>query len=536
MNVTRIQQGLVWGMGVLLIAIGCLGCNKSNEKKKLPAHQNSNSEKNTVSQTDKAAQAQKKTEVVTDESLVAKGYFGKLPYSMVTPDSQITSKPKKPNVILLVIDAMNVKHMSTFGYKRKTTPNLTKLANQGIVFTNYISNSSWTRPSFTTIITGMTKKEHGVELRNRDVAMNITTLAEHFRLAGYRTGGFTGNPLTKGGWGFQQGYQTYVDTHTLERAFPPDFQLTQHAIEWMNRTNNEPFFIKIFYTAPHTPYRPVASAKHFVKQFKNGKVIEYPFREYKSPIKKDDYNMTVAAYDDEVRYTDRQIGLLVDHLETMGVAQNTAIVVTGDHGEMFGQHGCFTHTYHMWEEALRVPMVIYLPWHKTDGCFSDNLFSHVDIMPTLLEIAGIENHEAGKLSGKSILSQMTRPKKKKFHLSQYNAHGIQRQALRHGRYKLIHHHKVFQSALGRMNRLHANLPHANPNDLPSLAVDGERFELYDLVTDPKEKKDLYPTMKEMPEFKELYSYLAPLLGEKVEDDNQISPEILEALKNAGYIQ
>lgn len=477
----------------------------------------------------------KATEV--SQAAVAKKHFGPLPYKKMSPDFKPKKAPSKPNVILLVLDAINVKHMSAYGYRRNTTPNLSKLAKKGMVFTNYISNSSWTRPSFTTIITGMTKKEHGVELKNRDVKMEITTIAEHFRAAGYRTAGFTGNPLTRGVWGFNQGYQVYEDTHSMDRIFPPDGWLTDRAVSWMNRSPGQPFFLKIFFTAPHAPYRPLESHKHFVNQVKGGEVVEYPFREYKTPLKKADHQKTVAAYDDEIRYTDAQIGELVATLQKTGAAKNTAIIVTGDHGELFGQHNSYTHAYHMWEEALRVPFVMYLPWSQTQGVFNDELFTHVDILPTTLDVAGIEYQNPEKLTGRSILEGIGDGQhKEKFHLSQYNAHGIQREAVRRGPYKLIHHHKVPLGALDRLNQLHESLPHADPRNLPSLALDGERYEFYHLINDPTEANDLYDTMKDSKQYKALQNFLAPSLGELVEDDNQLSPEMIEALRNAGYMQ
>jgi arylsulfatase A-like enzyme len=475
---------------------------------------------------------------VTEEERVAHNHFGKLPYHRIRRHYVPAPAPRKPNVVLVVLDAINVRHMSAYGYSRKTTPHLEKLAQKSIVFTNHISNSSWTRPSFTTIITGMTKKQHGVELRNRDVRMDITTIAEHFRLAGYRTAGMTGNPLTRGIWGYEQGYQTYEDTGTMNRGFPPDKWLTDRAMDWLSTVGDNPFFLKIFFTSTHAPYRPPSSARHFVNQVKNGEVVEYPFREYQTPLDPDDYKKTVAAYDDEVRYFDRQLGELLKKLKSMGVAKNTVVMVTGDHGEMFGEHNCYTHAYHMWEDALRVPMVLYLPWAETSGVMSAELTTHVDILPTLLALAKIPDSNAKTLTGISMLRILADGKSApRTHFSQYNAHGIQRQSVRKGRYKLIHVDRIYREALERVNQLHENIPHADPMDLPSLArsLEGEYYQFYDLRDDPKEKKNILKRMKSRPIYQELFNALSPE-KEETENDNQMSPEILEALRNAGYIQ
>ncbi|MBN2717553.1 MAG: sulfatase [Deltaproteobacteria bacterium] len=474
----------------------------------------------------------------TEEAFASEKHFGSLPYKKLPLRYKPKAAPKKPSVLLVVLDAINVKHMSAFGYHRNTTPNLQKLANEGIVFANHISNSSWTRPSFTTILTGLTKKQHGVELRKRDIESEIITVAEHFRMAKYRTAGFTGNPLTRGVWGFEQGYQTYEDTFTMDRAFPPDKWLTERAQDWLATVGDNPFFLKIFFTSTHAPYRPVYSARHFVNQVKEGEVVEYPFREYKEPWDPALQRKTIAAYDDEVRYFDRQLGELRATLKKIGAADKTAIVVTGDHGEMFGQHGCYTHAYHMWEDALRVPMVMYLPWSETDGRMTHELTTHVDILPTLLDLAAIPNSKADQMTGKSMLQTIGDDKvANRTHFSQYNAHGIQRQSVRKGRYKLIHVDRIYEDALERVNQLHEDLPHADPHDLPSLArsLKGEYYEFYDLIDDPSEMKDLSKQMKNKPIYKDLLRALSPE-KEETENDNQMSPEMLEALRNAGYIQ
>jgi len=425
--------------------------------------------------------------------------------------------------------------MSTYGYERPTTPRIDALAQKGIRFTGYVSNSSWTRPSFTTIITGLPKREHGVELAKRDVDRDITTIAEYFRAAGYRTAGFVGNPLVRGVWGFNQGYQVYGDTASMNKAFPPDGRVAQLAVDWLKKNADAPFFLKIFFTAPHAPYRPLDSAKHFVNTVERGTVVEYPFREYAQPMPRADHEKTVAAYDDEVRYADAQVGRIVDALQELGALSRTAIVVTADHGEVFGDHNCWQHTYHMWEAALRVPFVLYLPFSETTGLRDDRPFTHVDILPTLLDIAGIAP-DGLRPAGLSIVDALARNTdlSDRILLSQYNAHGIRRQAVRQGAFKLVHHHPVSADALAHLNSLHEDIPHEDPADLKTLATDGERWEFFDLAADPGEQRSLHTTMKEAP----AYPALMDALQRELEGDDEnsaLSKELLEALEAAGYI-
>jgi hypothetical protein len=209
----------VFAAAVTLVSAGCRDTGNSKKSRQV---EKSHSEGTT--QIVKKETARSKPPVSDRISVpdpVPAGHFPAINKKRIDENYSIKNIDK-PSVILLVTDATSVKHLSAYGYHRDTTPNIAALADQGIIFTNYVSNSSWTRPSFTTIITGLPKKDHGVELANRDVRMDITTLAEHFRMAGYKTGGFVGNPLVRGVWGFNQGYQEYVDTASIGRVFPPD--------------------------------------------------------------------------------------------------------------------------------------------------------------------------------------------------------------------------------------------------------------------------------------------------------------------------
>jgi N-sulfoglucosamine sulfohydrolase len=188
----------------------------------------------------------------------------------------------------------------------------------------------------------------------------------------------------------------------------------------------------------------------------------------------------------------------------------------------------------MWEDALRVPFVMFIPWEKTAGLYDDRLFTHIDIIPTLLDIAGIkyDKNEMPGISIKEVLADK-RADRSRIHMSQYNAHGIKRQAIREGRWKLIHHHKVDPDALEHLNSLHKNIPHADPRDLPSIAVNGERFEMYDLQKDPLEKTDLIKTMAGSEQFKSLAAELKKRAGTSMEN-NALSPDLIQALEAAGY--
>lgn len=536
----RVLSGCV---GVLLlvfmlaITVGC-GSKKAVERSAERSTGAKESAENKAKDTAQSSQSEENNgdggEKQQIGEVLAAGYFGDaLSIKDDTGRARLKGSEKQ-SVFLVIIDALNVKNLSAYGYRRPTSPTLEAVAQRGVRFVNHISNSSWTRPSFTTIITGLNKSEHKVELSSRNLGEKIETLAERFRGAGYATAAFVGNPLVRKLWGFGQGFETYKDTKDYEKVFPPDSRVADDAIQWIEGRGEKPFFLMVFLTAPHTPYRPPAGARRFLDEVPEGKVIEYPFREYKRGLAEDDHERIVAAYDDEIAYTDAQLKRILDKIEEKGVQDEVAVVVTADHGEVFGLHNCYTHTYHMWEPALRVPLLIASNRLEKKGITDTRITTHVDLTPTLLNLAGIQDDYDG--DGVSVFEPNDKAESGgRMIYSQYNAHGIRRQAIRRGGWKLVHHDEVKESSLERLNSLHQGIPHADPKDLPSISVGKERYELYDLREDPREQKDLYAESASLAEVQALETELGLRIGKISSDVPQLSEETLQALEAAGYI-
>lgn len=465
-----------------------------------------------------------------------RAYFGELPLKWIDKPVDLTPK-ENGSVVLIIVDALNAKHLGIYGYDRDTSPVLDGLARQGIVLSNYVSNSSWTRPSFTTMITGQPKSVHHIEWDGNHLDKKITTVAERFRNAGYRTAGIVGNQLVQKIWGFDQGFQTYEDVKSLDQIFPRDERLVDTAVSWLKRVGDRPFFLMLFLIDPHTPYRPLRAHRQFLDALPKGEVIRFPFREYREPLPGLDHERLVAAYDGEVNSADTQIGRLFDYLKRTKKLEKTSVVITADHGEAFGYHNCYTHTYHMWEPVLRVPFILVSPVVGTSGAYDDRPFTHVDLAPTLLDLAGID-YAADELPGLSIVDALKDPStNRQRHLfSQYNSHGVRRQTMRNGPWKLVHHHKVKDTALEKLLELQIHKRKPDPLNLPSLAWEKERYEFYNLEADPGETTELFAASENKPELLELLDALAPYFLDEAQQKGRITPEMIEALENIGYIK
>jgi arylsulfatase A-like enzyme len=455
-------------------------------------------------------------------------YHGDLGLERITEPMEV--RPVEgSSVLLIVIDALNAKHLGAYGYERPTTPHIDALAREGVILTNYFSTSSWTRPSMASIVTGLPKRDHKMELNCPPLDEAFDTLAERFKAAGFHTAGFVGNPLVRAKWGFGQGYDTYVDAEFLEDyGLADDADLARRAASWIKKQAREPFFALVFFTAPHCPYKPPAGFRRFFKGLPPGHIIGIPKREYPSGMKRGDRLKTIAAYDGDVLYADTQVGRLIAALRKRKLLERTHVVVTADHGEMFGEHNCFMHGYHMWDPVLRVPFVISSPSIPGSGMYDDRPFSHVDVIPTLLDLAGIDPDP--ELPGESIVEGLADPSsmRERVLFSQHNAHAVRREAIRKGRYKLVHHHPVARYDIERLNELHPNRPVPDPEDLPTVAWDEERYELYDMTADPGELENLYEERKTEPETAELVGELA----ERLEGDDEVSIEVDDDLRKA----
>ena len=450
---------------------------------------------------------------------------------------------KNGNVVLLIFDALNAGHLGAYGYHRETSPYMASLAKNGLTLTNHVSNSTWTRPSFTTIVTGVPKSVHHVEAAGGwRLAPEIVTLAERFQKAGYQTAGFTGNPLVRKSWGFDQGFQKYEGPTTRGlKAFPRDSIWVEAAMKWLSEIQKDrPFFLMLFLTSSHPPYRPPMEPRTFLSQVPPGKIIEHPFREYRTPLSTEDDQRIEAAYDDEIAYVDLQVKRLMAHLQEQGRWQNTVVILTADHGEMMGEHDCYLHAYHMWEQNTRVPFIIAAPNLPLKNAMDDRPYTHIDIAPTLLDMVGIA-YDNTVLTGRSLVKTLANPDKfqARYRYTQVDAHGVRRQTIRHGDWKLVHHDQVPEYTEKHLDDLHTHVKMPNPRDLPSLAWDGERWELFNLSQDPFENQNRYEDYKSDRTLMELKDAMLKLRSRKAgENQNaaKMAPELLEALKNAGYIR
>jgi arylsulfatase A-like enzyme len=314
------------------------------------------------------------------------------------------NKSKKPPVILVIIDTLPASHVTCYGYDRSTTPNLDRVAQDGIRFDHAVSAAPWTLPSIASILTGTLPSRHRAGLsmdpwmmddrRMERLQPGIVTMAELFRDHGYQTAAFFNNPFTDPSFGLDKGYDLYDyaagDNLTIRRAN----EVVNDAMRWLLEHGNKPFFMTVHFFDPHLAYDPpLQYAFPYIQGYEGDLKSPYnpdlkAVRQGKVSSSDEDKRFIKGLYDAEVAATDAELGRFITFLKEKGIYDQALIVLTADHGEEFWEHGGFEHGHSLHREVLEVPLIIKFPGVDHAGQSVDQFVSLMDIMPTVAEFMG----------------------------------------------------------------------------------------------------------------------------------------------------
>ncbi|MCK4298828.1 MAG: sulfatase [Planctomycetes bacterium] len=292
------------------------------------------------------------------------------------------------NLILISIDTLRADHLGCYGYREDTSPHIDRFAEGALRFSRARSSVGVTLPSHATMFTSLYPGTHKADvILSIPLAPEVTTLAEVLRDAGYRTAAVVDGGHMERMWKLDQGFETY-DVFRWEgfRTILPV------ALEHLERLKDEKFFFFIHTYDVHTPYRPTDEELGlFYHGYQGGlstpvdNVVAQALSHQQMPADLNDIRFVEAAYDGAIRWTDAQVGILLGRLEELGLDENTIVIITSDHGEGFAEHqrvAC--HGHHLWEELLRVPLLVRLPDRALAGSVFDYNVGLVDLMPSLL--------------------------------------------------------------------------------------------------------------------------------------------------------
>ena len=316
-----------------------------------------------------------------------------------------TVSPGATSVVLIVVDTLRADHLGLYGYDRPTSPNLDAWAADGRVFEHAFAPSPWTLPSFSSLYTGRWPLVHQGGLATEESAgdgqtplflgpdADLPTVAETLQDAAVRTLAVATNPLLAASFGMARGFDRYdLDLGPSGGSSPRAEEVVRRALALVDEVKGQPFFLVVHLFDPHASYDAPPPFRHtFTASMQS--VFTLPvedvldIRRRSRELAPQDRAFVAAAYDEEIAYTDAQLGVLRDGLAARGVLETSLIIFTADHGEELFEHGSFLHGHAMWQELLHVPLVVWGPGVAPGR--EPVPVSLVDIAPTVLEGVGL---------------------------------------------------------------------------------------------------------------------------------------------------
>jgi arylsulfatase A-like enzyme/Tfp pilus assembly protein PilF len=300
----------------------------------------------------------------------------------------------RPNIVVITVDTLRADRLGCYGFELARTPNIDRLATQGVRVDHAIAPTPLTLPSHTSIFTGLEPPAHGVRHNAiYHVPDQVQTLAERLKTEGYQTQAFVSAMVLHRRYNLNQGFDGYDDQLWSEDD-PRAFMIRERSgprtmdrvLEWLDAyliasEDRAPFFLWVHLFDPHAPHEPPAA---------DGKFAPTP-------------------YDGEIASVDRQVGRFVEVMQQRDALDDTVLVFTSDHGESLGDHGEKTHGIFVYESTVRVPLILRYPRKLPSGKVYEASVRSVDLMPTILGLADIEPNETQGVDLSRALAGAARP-------------------------------------------------------------------------------------------------------------------------------
>jgi membrane-anchored protein YejM (alkaline phosphatase superfamily) len=464
---------------------------------------------------------------------------------------------EKPNVLLVSIDTLRADHVHPYGYEKETSPFLDSLARQGVLFKNAIAQANWTLPSHASIFTSLYPAVHRVQRQTEKMGDTLETMAEMLKAAGYDTAAFVDGGVLGSGFGFSQGFDLYDDRSL-------GTQKDRRVVKWLREHRTHPFLLVYHTYDVHFPYvhhphprdfkddpelediaRRINAKEYDLtdEEFAKAVVAWCTYRDFykmidadrlsllkeqmgnffkerwpRMPSFHDDLRYLIEAYDSGISFFDNRLRKLWKEVRDMGLDKNTVLIVTSDHGECFLEHGALGHPELLYDEIVRVPLIIVYPPLEAEGLRVEAQVMTIDILPTILDC--IKTAQPPQLQGHSLLPLIngrgTRPERPAF------ADAFENSCIRTGGWKYIHRDRF---------------------EMKKSDQGGD--ELYDLENDPLEKRNLVDAdittrndlEKALRDWEEMNSRLRKNLGlDRLPEKVKLDKATTERLRALGYLQ
>ena len=300
------------------------------------------------------------------------------------------------NIVVCCIDAARADHIGWNGYDRPTTPEIDKLASEGVRFENAVTDATYTLAACASLFTGQYPDTHGASGVKMRIPRELTTLPEACRAAGMRTAVFSASGVIIPPHGFRDGVDHFVRVYTGDprEGRLPDQQKAWR--QWLDRIGGERFFMYVHINPPHHPYERAGQFRgKFDPDYEGslGHTMEVMKKIDAGEMQVSDRDLyhIIAMYDEALLYADWAVGTLVRDLRERGLLDNTILVVFSDHGEQFGEHGRFMHSTTVYNELTHILLTARFPAGVKGASQTVAGFAQLsDVAPTLASLAGLE--------------------------------------------------------------------------------------------------------------------------------------------------
>ncbi|RLE78181.1 MAG: hypothetical protein DRJ56_00730 [Thermoprotei archaeon] len=448
---------------------------------------------------------------------------------------------RRPNVVLIVLDVQRASNMSCYGYEKLTTPNIDRVAKEGVVFLKCISPGVWTLPSHASMFTGRYVYGHGVGASYTYKPVERYTLTEVLRALGYRTVGL----CRRGHWwarygvrddrGFDEFYGVSYESFE-EWVSVGSGKILRLAMDWIDkRPRDKPFFMFINCLEPHLPYVP---PEEFRKRFAGGMTLEeakalqpdpWLVRMGREVVTEERWRALRDLYDGETAALDHRLGEFFAYLEDRGLMDDTMLIITSDHGDEQGEHypPHIGHQLHLYQSGIHVPLIIRYPDAFPEGGRVEGLAQTLDIFPTVLDVLSVEDPSVwAQVQGVSLLRVLRGEVERGFALSE------------HQRPLLSFERMLRKDPKYDFRRWDRRLKALIVGDYKYIWSSDGRDELYNLKRDPSESENLIEeegdVAREMRE--KLVAVLSGMEHRDLGDFVQGSEENVRLLERLGYLR
>ncbi|MEM9290135.1 MAG: sulfatase [Acidobacteriota bacterium] len=428
------------------------------------------------------------------------------------PEAAADSRQGPLNVVLISIDTLRPDHLSCYGYSRSTSPYIDQFAATGVLFEETVSTTAWTLPGHASMLSGLSPRRHGALRRDLAIRPSAKLLAEYLDELGYFSTAVVDAPFVQASYGFDRGFDHYLwDKEAGRYQHQQSVLAALQQAHDLYRKEARPFFAFFHYMSVHSPYRPEPEFDVFRtpgaeegssldgrnlsrlrKKLEAGEITLSPL----------DVARLVDLYDGEILSMDERMGELFRRIQELDLEESTVVVLTADHGEEFYEHGNILHNRTLYEEVLRVPLIVRGPGIPAERRVTA-LTSLVDVTPTLLQLVGAPSPSG--LDGISLVRfwrDDARPRRE------------------------------LELATSAPDGSHAKIGMRTAGEKLQIDRENSLRELYDLIEDPGETKNLAP---EDPRTQELEDLLVKEIWSEGSGEVELSSEDEEILRSLGYL-